>query len=138
MSTKIRKLTCLLLAVIMLFATIPVMTASAKTVDSGKCGDNVKWSLDSNGTLTISGKGKMDDYEGYTDQPWFKYAGDSQSTKIEKIVVKDGVTHVGKNAFYGMVYYYIKSLKLADSVTSLGDYAFFECRGLTDVDLGTD
>ena len=32
--------------------------AHAATVDSGKCGDNVTWTLDDAGTLTISGSGK--------------------------------------------------------------------------------
>ena len=27
--------------------------------DSGKCGDNLKWELDTNGTITISGTGEM-------------------------------------------------------------------------------
>ena len=38
--------------------TPPVVTP-AETVDSGKCGDNVKWTLDANGVLTLSGKGNM-------------------------------------------------------------------------------
>ena len=29
---------------------------------SGKCGENLTWTLDDDGTLTISGTCKMDDY----------------------------------------------------------------------------
>ena len=31
-------------------------------VDSGTCGENLTWELDSEGTLTIDGAGKMDDF----------------------------------------------------------------------------
>ena len=41
------------------FETSSTITASAdSTATSGKCGDNVKWSL-KNGVLTISGSGAM-------------------------------------------------------------------------------
>ena len=36
--------------------------ASAEIVDSGSCGENLTWSLDNNGTLTISGEGEMGDF----------------------------------------------------------------------------
>ena len=38
------------------------ITVSADEVDSGTCGENVTWSLDDNGTLTISGTGEMEAY----------------------------------------------------------------------------
>ena len=68
--------------------------AEAYVVDSGNCGadgDNVKWSLDSDGTLTISGKGKMAD-----NQSWENYQDD-----IKKGVIKNGVTSIGEMAFWG-------------------------------------
>lgn len=37
--------------------------ASGKVVDSGKCGDNVTWTLYDDGTLEISGTGDMYDYK---------------------------------------------------------------------------
>ena len=45
------------------FSESTSITASAvSTATSGKCGENVKWSL-KNGVLTISGTGKMTDYD---------------------------------------------------------------------------
>lgn len=38
----------------------------------GKCGDNLQWSLSSDGVLTIDGTGEMDDYvyvHGSVDRP---------------------------------------------------------------------
>ena len=38
-----------------------LFSTTAKAAESGTCGENLTWSLD-NGTLTISGTGKMTDY----------------------------------------------------------------------------
>ena len=45
-------------------------------VASGECGDyrsRVTWTLDSEGTLTISGEGKMKDYYSWSNMtaPWY-------------------------------------------------------------------
>jgi len=49
--------------------TAPMMTSFADEIDSGTCGENLTWTLDSEGTLTISGIGEM----SFTEQPpWFK------------------------------------------------------------------
>lgn len=56
----------------------PISTANAaEFIDGGKCGDNVSWTLDSDGTLTISGTGKMYNYievdtttNTYPQSPW--------------------------------------------------------------------
>ena len=54
--------------------------ASAAEAASGTCGENLSWTLDSEGTLTISGEGPMDNYTytGNIDKiktttaPWFR------------------------------------------------------------------
>ena len=78
----------------------------------------VTWTLSGDGTLTISGTGDM---EG---APWL-----SQRDEIKKVVIKDGVTSIGNNAFRycsGLT-----SLTIPNSVTSIGEYAFYRCSGLT-------
>ena len=45
---------CLFVAILL---TLPVNARAAEIVDSGTCGDNLTWSLDNGGTLTISGTG---------------------------------------------------------------------------------
>ena len=48
----------------------------ASVADSGTCGANLTWVLDSDGTLTISGTGPMEDYTtGMLAKPWGKYHG---------------------------------------------------------------
>ena len=72
---------------------LPVLTAeAADIVASGECGaegDNVKWQLDSEGTLTISGEGAMPDHWWRAEQtPWY-----TQNT-FSKVVIEDGVTDI--------------------------------------------
>ena len=52
-----KKFLSIVLALSMLCAFVPLV-ASAAT--SGTCGENVTWTLDEDGTLTISGTGDMD------------------------------------------------------------------------------
>ena len=73
----------LALALCLGLTTIPAAAAT-----SGKCGDNVTWSL-SGGTLTISGSGPM-----WDECPWSK-----QTDSITKAVVGKGVTTLGSCAF---------------------------------------
>ena len=95
-----KRFTALILILLMCLTLMPIGAFAADVVDSGKCGDNATWSLDSAGTLTISGSGEIYDYtESLTEPPtttapWAKYSND-----IKKVVIGDGITHVGAFAF---------------------------------------
>ncbi len=69
-------------------------------VDSGewKRDENNKgtWTIDENGVLTISGTGKMPDYNGVTDTPWNQYR-QTTTPYITKVVVESGITYLSKN-----------------------------------------
>ena len=52
MKNRVLSLILTLFMVVSLFSALPI-TASAAT--SGTCGDNLTWTLDDSGTLTISG-----------------------------------------------------------------------------------
>lgn len=60
----------------MLLSAVPLgmvdtaWAAETEVVASGSCGLNVKWVLTSDGTLTISGKTRIDDY-GIGGAPWY-------------------------------------------------------------------
>ena len=114
---------------------------------SGTCGANLTWLLDETGTLIISGTGPMEDYE----LPWKGW-----STNIRKVVMTDGVTTVGRNAFYlcqslqevefpgtlkeirGSAFECCTSLTevtIPNGVTTIGDSAFAFCTGITALDI---
>ena len=94
---------------------------------SGKCGDNLTWSLDTDtGVLTISGTGYMYNWNYYGDVPWF-----SNRSSVKTVVIPDSITSIGRWAFG-----YCESLTsvtIPDSVTSIGDEAFNNCTRLTSI-----
>ncbi len=103
------------------------IVASAES--SGNCGDsgsNVTWSLDDNGTLTISGSGKIEDYRSDIDQPWY-----SNRSDITSVIIEPGVTSIGLQAFYYCSN--LTSITIPSGLTSIGEMAFFYCSALTSV-----
>lgn len=89
----------------------------ATAVASGKCGTGVKWSLASNGVLTITGTGKgiMKDYAEGSTKPW-ESKGD-----VKQIIICEGVTHIGDHAFANSP---ATRVSLPESLTSIGTRAF--------------
>ena len=107
---------------------------SDSPVASGTCGDDLTWSLSGEGVLTISGSGAMDDYvvgsavDPYDDHgstaPWQA----SYRTSIKSVVIEDGVTSVGRFAFYDCSS--LASIEIGNDVMSIGNYAFSNCGSL--------
>jgi hypothetical protein len=101
----------------------------------GTCGDpnvnegkNVTWlyNMDTH-TLTISGTGAMKDY-GDGGAPWYSHCAD-----ITKVVISNGVTSIGSNAFFECNNTGFTTIAIPASVTNIGDDAFWGCTSLTDV-----
>jgi len=102
---------------------------AASAASSGNCGDsgsNVTWLLDDNGTLTISGSGKIEDYRSDIDQPWY-----SNRSDITSVVIEPGVTSIGSLAFYECSN--LTSITIPSGLTSIGEQAFGNCTGLTSI-----
>ncbi|UPS45439.1 leucine-rich repeat domain-containing protein [Prevotella sp. E15-22] len=103
------------LSMTLLLVMLTVTTAWAD--DSGTCGDNLKWEFtSSDSTLTISGTGDMDDYDPGKD-PWRHYI-----SKINKIILPEGLSKIGSWAFYNAGN--LKELTIPASVTQINEYAF--------------
>ena len=99
----------------------------AQTTITGSCGDNLTFTLDfENGTLTISGSGDMYDYSTYSDVPWYQY-----SSYITSVTLPEGLTSVCDYAFYNCEG--LTSITIPDAVTSIGSYAFYNCSSLTSI-----
>ena len=90
----------------------------------GSCGDGVFYTYTySSKTLNIQGNGVMSNYASSLQQPWSNY-----KTDIKTIVVSEGVTGVGANAFSNCSG--ITSVTIPSSVTSMSEHAFLDCSNL--------
>lgn len=81
-------------------------------------------------TLTISGKGAMPNFEGTGDPacPW-----ENEKQKIKKVIIEEGVTNIGKNAFRGCSE--LAEVHISKTVKKIGDSAFQDCTALTQIDI---
>ena len=125
MRKTIQRLLSLALCLLLCAALLPGTVWAAEIVDSGTCGENLTWTLDSEGKLTISGTGEMEDYNVF-GFPWY-----GKRSSVKTVEIRSGVTSIGKYAFY-----YCNSLTsvaIPDSVTSIGGGAFHGCSSLTSV-----
>ena len=123
MST-IKRCISLLVVLCLVLSVIPI-TAYAEIIDSGSCGSDLTWTLDSDGLLTISGTGVMNDYFDCT-APWY-----SNRTEIESVCITDGVTSIGSSAFRECTS--LTSIIIPDGVTSIGGSAFYYCTSLINI-----
>ena len=96
---------------------------------SGSCGTGVTYSLTEDGKLTISGTGEMTKYNLYmTKAPW-----DGYKASITSVVIESGVTSIGEYAFYQCSN--LASVTIPTGVTSIGRSAFEQCSSLTTIDI---
>lgn len=94
-----KTLTFLSILILMFSSSIGVR---AEIIDSGVCGRSINeggkrsvtWSLDDNGLLLISGSGAMAIYDD-DEAPWYY----GHSSFIKEVIIEDGVTTIGDNAF---------------------------------------
>lgn len=140
-----KRFVSLLLAISMIFSLMPVSAVTAfaesenggevTTVDSGYCGadnggENLKWTLDNNGVLTISGSGAMKDYtwDENVRLDWYVRKKD-----IRSVVLDNRITHIGDYAFDKCTniesvrytgYTGNAGVALPESVTTIGVHAF--------------
>ncbi len=103
---------------------------------SGTCGaqgDNLTWELSCDSILTISGTGEMANYS-YSNAPsvpWYSY-----KSSIQYVVIGNNVTSIGDWAFYNCTG--LTSVTIPNSVSSIGMEAFEGCTGLTSINVASD
>ena len=92
--------------------------------------DNVTATISGSGdnlTITISGTGAMQNFADYYYVPWYGIIAN-----IKTLVINSGVTSIGNYAFFGC-YGLTGTLTIPNSVTTIGGWAFGICYGLTSV-----
>ena len=97
--------------------------------DEGDFGvDNcLHWTLDYDGTLTISGNGSMGTFINGDTVPW-----NAHISNIKTVVIGNGVTDIAQYSFASS-YYKIDSVTIGTGVISIGKYAFKDCQVLTSI-----
>lgn len=124
-----KKRVCGIILIISIFMTFVPYIYAATVVDSGTCGDNATWSLNSSGTLTISGTGEI--YDGYgenAEQPWYDL-----KDNIKSVVINYGITNIPFAAFRD--FQNITSISLSNSIERIELEAFINCTKLSDVSI---
>ena len=89
--------------------------------------DKITATLDSEGTLTISGTGEIPDYTVSTI-PW-------KDDKVKKLVIKSGITKIGSKDFAQCTQ--LTKVEIANTVTEISEGAFASCSNLNNVTLPT-
>lgn len=115
--------------------TTPIIPSESETEteggnNSGTIGD-LKWSFDTaTGTITISGTGEMPDFDGGT-RPWDEF----KEWDMKSIVINEGVTSVGNNAFEFIPR--VTSISLPSTLKTIGSGAFSGAVSLTALTIPT-
>ena len=115
---------CIWRIAIMLIMTFAILISAnnayaANVTSSGVCGENLTWTLDDEGVLTISGTGDMYTYDFDRNKyPWY-YSTDS----IKHVVIEEGVTSISPYVFMNLGNYE-GSVVIPNSVTTMGDSVF--------------
>ena len=99
-----------------------ITTTSQSSVTTGKCGENISFKLDIDGTLYFNGIG---DIKKEVYNSWgFNF-------DIKKVVISDGITSIGDYAFWECKN--LQSIVIPDSVTEIGEFAFHQCESLKSI-----
>ena len=97
-------------------------------VDNGTCGDNITWTLEADGTLTLTGAGSMFNYTSSKKAPWNQYI-----SEIKTIIVSEGITKIGEQAFKDCEV--LESVSLPSTLVKIGKIAFQKCTMLRYIEI---
>lgn len=125
--TLINRICSMAMALLLVLTLLTPLLPAASAAQTGTCGEDLSWSF-ADGTLTITGRGKMDDYQEAAMPPWYSFRD-----KITRLVLSDGLTYIGRMAFYECTA--LTTVEIPSSVREIGSMAFSQCTGLTIVQL---
>ena len=115
------RIIALLLAAALCLALLPTAVFAAEPI-SGVCGENLTWTLDTDGVLTVSGTGEM----SFDECPW-----DAYRSEIKTVVLTQGVTTVAAEAFADCTA--LTDVRLPEGLLSVGYHAFGNCTALPEI-----
>ena len=90
--------------------------------------NDFSWSIDESGVLIITGSGKMPVWNSDSQCEWY-----SRRSEIIRVVIESGITSIGDYAFKNCKN--LRAVSIASSVTEIGEDAFYGCIALTDISI---
>ena len=110
--------------------------ASTVTIDAGLYDSDNKMVASWNGLVHIYGMDVSKNYTNYDyktspSSPYYLFKNNTELSSGVKIVIPDSVTSIGDRAFYYCSS--LTSITIPDSVTSIGGFAFYDCKSLTSI-----
>ncbi len=133
--------------------TVDVIYYENAKINSGKCNDNITWTLYADGSLIFRGTGNMPDFES-GNTPWHLEALSINAVYIDPRIENIGayafedlsrltfidygysISSIGEYAFSGCTS--LKSIALPETVTEIKEGAFYGCTGLKSVVLSEE
>ena len=92
----------------------------------GQTEHGLVWTLDDDGTLSLYGSGRMEDFGPEAPVPWTEYMG-----MIFAVRIDSGLTSIGSHAFENCLW--LSAALLPDGLQVIGDSAFRNCSALASV-----
>ena len=116
-------------------ADIQVQSDDRILKSSGKCGENAKWALYSDGTFEVSGSGDMYTYQYVSkdDEVNCGWGSWNDRQKIKKVVIGEGITSIGACSFYECEQ--LTEVTIPSTVKAIGNEAFRWCPNLVKVSI---
>lgn len=146
-----KNIIALLMAIAMVANYLSAFTIKASAVETGTCGDDIRWEINEWGALYIWGYGDMPDFSPEEPAPWAEYLPEGQLY----VEISGDITSIGAYAFYGYngsltvdTQYsavmsigayafaeciFLNEVRLNDSIFSIGEYAFYNCSSLQEM-----
>ncbi len=113
-----KKKILILLAALILVLSLSAISVSAANIAEGTCSNGHTWYINESGTLKITGTGPMADYTLSNPAPWREHY-----LSIKQVVMSNSITHIGDYAFYELAS--VTKVTMPSSLESIGQYAFY-------------
>ena len=133
-----KRLISLIFVVLLVVSIMPAswinrnIEAKGTVIDSGKW-EGLEWEFTSDNVLTFYGTGKIEGYWQSSEYVWELTPWQIYSNMTESIVIKNGVTSIGEDAFNW--WYQVKTVSLPSTLVSIGSCAFQACEKLSSINL---
>lgn len=108
------------------FAPATVVEPETVIVETGKCGDDITYSLLEDGTLILRGAGATYNYHSGKTAPWYE-----NKHLIKSIKVEEGITALGQQLFRRCAA--VTDIQLPDSLHRIESNAFIQCSSMNQV-----